>query len=172
MTHGELKFSLCLDNYNSNEIIKSGYMTKYKKISLPLILIVLLSPMISFGQCNTDDFLDKCASNLGTFNYIKSFNINASPRKRANSEYSYVFSKGSTYKVIVCNENVVGGEMLIGLYDRNHNLIASTYNEKSNKYYSELQYPCSATGVYYIKATFKGAKRGCGMFLLGFSRDQ
>lgn len=146
-------------------------MEKKKRIMLIMIMSALLFPSISSGQCETNDFLDKCASGLGTYNYIKSFTLNVKQRKNSNTEYSYVFSKGSTYMLIVCNDNVVGGNMAMNLYDRNHKLIASTYDEKNNKYYSNLVYPCSATGVYYFKATFQDAKKGCGVFIIGFSKD-
>lgn len=146
-------------------------MKKNKELKLLLILCAWLFPLISFGQCNTDAFLDKCASNLGTFNYIKSFSINASPRKRANSENSFVFSKGSTYILIACKENSVGGTMIINLYDRNHNLIGSTYDEKTKKHCADMRYSCSSTGVYYIKVAFEGTKKGCGMCILGFNKD-
>ena len=145
-----------------------------KKVSKQLFLIILGSFLFlttSLSQCGSDAFLDKCASNLGTFNYIKSFTSIANPRKRDNSEFSYVFSKGSTYLMLGCTENLHGGYMIISLYDRNHNLIVSTYSDKNKKNYSELLYPCSATGVYYIKATFQDAKTGCGMCILGFNKD-
>lgn len=146
-------------------------MKKNKELKILFFLMVLLFPVSVFGQCDTDLFLDRCASNLGTYNYIKSFSITASPRKKAIPEYSYVFSKGSTYMLIVCDENVKGGRMIVSLYDREHKLIASTYDEKNNKYYTDLLYPCEATGVYYIRATFEGSKGGCGMCILGFNKE-
>ena len=157
-------------NY-SDEKENSGFVRKYVKLYLLLIISLIIFPALSFGQCDTDVFLDKCSSNLGTYNYIKSFVTNANPQKKTNPEFSYVFSKGSTYIMIACTENEAGGNLIISLYDRNHYLIASTYDEKTKKYYNELQYPCSATGVYYIKATFEGTKKACGMCILGFSRN-
>jgi hypothetical protein len=141
------------------------------KIFLVLVICTLLIPVNSFGQCESDAFLDKCAQNLGTYNYIKSFVAYANPKKKANSESTYVFSKGSTYMLLACTENASSGKLVVSLYDRDNNLIASTYDEKANKYYTELQYPCSATGVYHIKATFEGSKKGCGLCILGFSKD-
>jgi|WetSurSiteA1Bulk_404760.scaffolds.fasta_scaffold36924_1 hypothetical protein len=160
-----------LSSVISNSGIHSDYMKSIFKSCFYIILFVFVFPLRSFGQCETDAVLDKCASGMGTYNYIKSFIADANPRKKANSEYSYVFSKGSTYIMIACNEKVIGGEMVINLYDRNHVLIASTWDEKSKKHYTDLEYPCSATGVYYIKATFDAAKSGCGMCILGFSKD-
>jgi hypothetical protein len=146
-------------------------MEKNKKLLILLLICTTLFPLISDAQCDTDIFLDKCATNLGSFNYIKSFSLTARPKKKANSEFSYVFSKGSSYMLIVCNENSDGGEMLINLYDREHNLIGSTYDEKTKKHFPDMIYSCSATGVYYIKASYEGAKKGCGMFILGFNKD-
>ena len=145
-------------------------MKKAKEIKILLLLSIFLFPSATYGQCDTDLFLDQCASGLGTYNYIKSFSVNVS-RKKVTPEYSYVFSKGSTYMLIVCDQNVVGGKMVVNLLDRNHKFIASTYDEKNNKYYSDLLYPCEATGVYYIQTTFEGSKGGCGMCILGFNKE-
>jgi hypothetical protein len=146
-------------------------MWENKKLLLLLLVCVTLFPLISAGQCDSDAFLDKCATNLGSFNYIKSFSLNTRPKKKAYSEFSYVFSKGSSYMLIVCNENSDEGEMLINLYDREHKLIACTYYEKTKKHFPNLVYSCSATGVYYIKASIEGTKKCCGMFILGFNKD-
>jgi hypothetical protein len=146
-------------------------MKNHYKVSSILLVILFLFPLHSSGQCDPDKLLDKCASNLGTYNYIKSFVAYANPRKKSDSENTYVFSKGSTYKLIACDEDGARGRMIISLYDRNRSLIACTFNDKTGKYYTELLYPCSSTGVYYIKATFENTKNGCGMFILGFTKD-
>jgi len=141
------------------------------KIRIFLISLFVLCSFSVFGQCDSDSMLDECAHNLGTFNYIKSYVIKASSHRKSHPGYSYVFSKGSTYLLIACEENLKGGRMIINLYDREHNLIASTYNEKENKYFPELRYSCETTGLYYIKATFEGSKGGCGMCILGFDKE-
>ena len=156
---------------NKKMNMDSRNMKKNIRLILLIVIGVSLFTKYSFGQYETDVFLDKCASNLGTYNYINSFISYAHQRKKATTEYSYIFSKGSSYMMVACTENASGGKMVISLYDRNHNLIASTYDEETKKYYPDLLYPCSATGVYYIKATFEGTKNGCGMCILGFSKD-
>lgn len=146
-------------------------MKKYFGALMMITILTASMPQIIKGQCETDEFLDKCASNLGTYNYIKTFITQTSSKKKTNPENLYVFSKGSTYKIIACLGDP-GGNMIINLYDKNHNLIASTYNEETKKHYTELQYPCPVTGVYYIRTTFEGIKEGCGMCILGFSKDE
>src|ERR1039458_616769 len=100
----------------------------------------------AFAQCTSDAFLDKCASSLGEFTFIKSFNITIDKKSSDSKyEYSYVFSKGSTYKIIICDENINGNKMIVTLFDRNHKLIATNFNKASKKVYPLFSYPCSAT---------------------------
>ncbi len=146
-------------------------MQVVRNIKALLLSAFILGSVNVYGQCDSDMLLDQCAHNLGTYNYIKSFSMKASSHRKSNHEYSYVFSKGSNYLIIVCDQNLKGGKMIVNLYDREHNLIGSTFDEKENKYYPELRYSCETTGVYYIKASFEGSKGGCGMCILGFNKE-
>lgn len=141
-----------------------------KMLKIILLLTVIMSSASSFGQCDSDEFLDNCAANLETYTFIKAFNV--SMKKSDKVEYSYVFSKGSSYMIIVCDQNVPGKKMIVNLYDRNHKLIVSSYNRKTKSYYPSLVYPCSATGVYYMEATFEDSKGGCGVCILGFKKSE
>lgn len=144
-----------------------------KKLNLTLLIAFLLLSRIGFGQCTGDDFLDKCAASLGTFTFIKSFNVDINKSKGAEGkvEYSYVFSKGSNYMLIVCDQNISGKRMILNLYDRNHKLIVSSYNKQTKKFYPSISYPCSATGVYYMESVFENDAGGCGVNILGFSKQ-
>ena len=92
---------------------------------------------IANAQCSSDAFMDNCSSALDDFNFIKSFEY-ANPKGGAKNEYSYVFSKGSTYRIVVCDENIAGNKMVISLYDRNHKLIASNFDKASKKVFPAL----------------------------------
>jgi hypothetical protein len=93
-------------------------------------------------------------------------------KKTDKVEYSYVFSKGSTYMIIACDQQKEGERMIVNLYDRNHKLIVSSYNKKTKTFYPDIIYPCSATGVYYMEVTFEGSKGGCGVTILGFKKNE
>lgn len=140
------------------------------KIRLIILLSAFLIPIHAFPQCDSDAFLDKCASKLETFTFIKAFNTIM--KKADKVENSYIFSKGSTYMIIICDQNVPGERMIVNLYDRNHKLIASSCNPKTKTYYPDLIYPCSATGVYYIEVSFEGTRGGCGVCILGFKKSE
>lgn len=134
-----------------------------------LVAIAILIPAIPQSQCDSEAFLDKCASNLGSFTFVKSFNVNLD-KSKDKQEFSYVFSKGSNYMLVVCDQNQQGGKMILNLYDRSHKFIASSYNKQSKKHYPSVTYPCSATGVYYIESTFENKSAGCGVSILGFEK--
>ena len=141
------------------------------KIKPMLVLGMLFASVIAFGQCESDEFMDHCASSLGSNTFIKAFQVKIKPKKEVKIEYSYVFSKGSSYTIIVCDQNQKGNRMIVNLYDRSHKLIASSYDRRSKKHYPDLVYPCSATGVYYIESTFEGSNPGCGVIILGFEKN-
>jgi len=85
------------------------------------------------------------------------------------SEFFYVFSEGSEYMIIACEENQGNGNMVISLYDREERLIATTSKENGGAY-SELKFICSSTGLYYLKVKFNDSKSGCGMCMLGVKK--
>lgn len=126
--------------------------------------------MEATAQCNSDSLLVDCSPNLGTYNYIKSF-VTTSGHKKKSTEFSYVLSNGSTYLILGCTGKMSEGKINIRLYDRDHNLIASTYDEATGQYFPEIRYSCSSTGLYYITANIEGVRSGCGLCILGFSKN-
>ncbi|MGZ3862962.1 MAG: hypothetical protein ACXVPN_11165 [Bacteroidia bacterium] len=141
------------------------------KDHLSLFLIVTLSIILSSYKpctdCGSDAFIDKCAPSLGDYTFIKTFNIQVD-KADGKFEFSYVLSKGSNYRIVICDQNSEGNKMIVNFYDRNKKLIASNYLKNSKKFFPSLNYTCSATGVYYIEASFENGKSGCGANILGF----
>lgn len=133
--------------------------------------LAFLLSFSNYGQCSSDSFYDDCSTHLGNALLIKAFNIeSASFNKGENyTTYNYVFSKGTTYIITSCD--VENNNMIIELYDRNKNLIVSNYDKNSRKFYKKIAYPCAATGVYYLKYKFKKNTNGCGISMLGFTKQ-
>ena len=146
-------------------------MKKFKVLTLVLLMGYIFFPRITYGQCDLDNFLDNCAPSLDTYTYIKKFPVTIKRKKSENVVFSYVFSKGSTYKLIVCDQSKKGEKMIINFYDRNRKLITSTYDKKTRQHYEVLLFPCKATGVYYIEGQFEGSGGGCGVCILGFDKS-
>jgi hypothetical protein len=157
-------------NKNINSLALKNMIGNFSKnITLSFIAIMFVGFTNSLtAQCDSDDFMDDCAELLDEFNFIKAYDFE---NDKGGGSYSYVFSKGSMYKIIICDENIEGNRMVIKLLDRNRRMIASNYSARSKKYYPSIKYPCSATGVYYIEYSFEGGKASCGMNILGFSKQ-
>jgi hypothetical protein len=125
--------------------------------------------LTSSNPCGSDAFLDNCAPALGEYQYINKFDVNIK-EPGGNYEFSYVFSKGTNYRIVICDQNDKSNKMEVKLYDRNKKLIASNYMSSSKEYFPVLNYNCAATGVYHMEAKFKPSKTGCGVVILGFSK--
>lgn len=143
------------------------------KIFIYFIIILTTTSFISLPtptpSCDSDDFLDNCAPALGDFTFIKTFNVDVK-KSSEKTEYSYVFSKGSEYRIVICDQNIAGKKMVVNFYDRGKKLIGTNYLKSSKKFYPTINYQCSATGVYYIEAFFEEDKTGCGINMLGFKK--
>ncbi|OFY84214.1 MAG: hypothetical protein A3F72_14395 [Bacteroidetes bacterium RIFCSPLOWO2_12_FULL_35_15] len=132
-----------------------------------IAIATLTTSLTSGPDCGSDAFLDKYAPALGEFTFIKAFNVEINKADEKN-EFSYVFSKGSNYRIVICDPNPEGNKMVVNFYDRNKKLIASNYLKSSKKFFPTLNYTCSATGVYYVESYFENGKNGCGVNILGF----
>ena len=137
-----------------------------KGLFLLTSFVLVLIPNLTMSQCMDEKLKTTCSSLLDSFIFVKSFKVNS-----GSTEYSYVFSKGTMYMITVCDEaEEKGNKMVVELYDRAHKLVASSFDKKTGKHFAKIGYPCSATGVYYMKYSFKGGKTGCGVSVLGFKR--
>lgn len=120
--------------------------------------------------CDPDALLTKCAPSLEDFVFITTFKIN-SEKQGDKTNYSYVLSRGTNYKIVVCEQNPDGNRMIVNFYDRSKKLVASNYLKPSKKYFPSISYNCQVTGVYYVEAYFEGESKGCGLNILGFKKN-
>jgi len=142
-------------------------MRKLLFVSVAVFFMGFFGSQTAYAQCSDEDFLDECAAMLDSYMFLKSFNINLTDGKQ---EFSYVFSKGTTYLITVCDKGVDGSRMVVELFDRNRKKVSSNFAESTNKFYGKILYPCNATGVYYLDYKFETAeaKSNCGVSILGF----
>ncbi len=143
-------------------------MFNRNKIFFSFIFFVL-TVFVGKAQCDIDALMSKYAPVLDEFVFIKSFNIDVK-KDGDKSTYSYVFSRGNEYRIVLSDQNSTGKKMIINLLDRDKKLIASNFLKSGKKFYPTVNYICSATGVYYIEAYFEGDKQGCGINILGVKK--
>lgn len=135
-----------------------------KPVAILCLLPFLLFAFSSRAQCPTDN----CSSKLGNFTFIKSVSIDPGKVEGKPHQYSYLFSKGSTYMILVCDQSIKGSRLLVNIYDASRKLVATNHVKK--KIYESLTFPCNATGIYYIESYYEGSKDACGVNILGFSK--
>lgn len=112
---------------------------------------IALSFTMSNAQCQADECVSKISDG---YIFLKSYKM----EKAGNEvEYSYVFSKDTDYMLVTCNANNV----IVTLFDSNKKMIATNYDPKTEKYYTALAYNCKATGIYYLKYSFKENSECC-----------
>ena len=103
------------------------------------IVSVLLFFTLSFNmsaQCSTSN----CSSNLGgDYTYIKTIYVDQTKLQPAPNQISYLFSKGSTYKILCCDQEIKGSRLVVNVYDRSKNLIATNKQKKKVvRYFSNM----------------------------------
>lgn len=142
-----------------------------KKIVIFILLASCSMIIFAFLPSKTcyEELFQKNCDALEPYTFIKSFPIEIN-KQGQKFEYSYVFSKDSEYRVVIGDTKEVGKRMIVNFYDRNKKFVASNYVKQSKKFYSSINYLCTATGVYYVEASYEGDKPGCGVNILGFKK--
>lgn len=141
-----------------------------KKLIFALgIIFIFASVQQTYAQCDTEKHVEACIPKLQSgFTFLKSYNIDGQGGAKDKVEYSYVFTKGATYQVMICNDGEATDGIVLTLYDSNRKKVASTKYEGSTL--SSISFPCQVTGIYYITFTFEGSSKYCGGSVLGFKR--
>ncbi len=142
-----------------------------KKIITLMIISLLTAAELSFGQCNAMTNKGKGISQLSPgFTFIKSYLLDGGrENSKGEIEYSFVFSKGTSYMLTLVNNLGQSDNIEIKLYDPAHKLLVTNYDKKSNKYFPVV-YPCKGTGVHYMTFKFSEGSDKCGLSVLGFKR--
>jgi len=144
-----------------------------KSISIVILLFFSLGFVNrGFSQCDSNQISEASIKEIPTdFTFLKTFKIDGKGGSKDKIEYSYVFSKDTNYSI---NISALGVEeantdgIIVSMYDAKRNQVVT--NLVDGNIYSEIQYPCSATGIYYITFTFQNSINYCGGCALGFKR--
>lgn len=140
-----------------------------KKLILFVAIIFLLNASDAVGQCNSENLSSQCIPKLAAgFNFLKSYKIDGDGGNKDKVEYSYVFLKGTSYMINICAPSQPTDGIVVSLFDSNRNKVISS--KLNDQFISAIQYPCNATGVYYIQYTFEKPSSYCGGSALGFKR--
>ena len=142
-----------------------------------LVFILLMGLFVnSNAQCDTEQYTDNCLGELKSgYTFVKSFKIDGKSGKKDKVETSYVFAKGTKYYLNVCSgafdpnlKEEDSDGIVVSLYNGKRKLVGTNF--VAGKFYQGINFPCNATGIYYITYTFKDSEEFCGGSVLGFKR--
>lgn len=138
---------------------------------LAFTLFTLLGTLlVARAQCNSEPLVDEVLNFLKekNFNFLKSYKIDGQKGTNKEVEYSYVFSAGTTYMIVV-NNGVKNAEgIIITVEDAERNEIAKSFI--GDTYVPAVQIICNRTGIYYLRFTLVDKKHDCAAAVLGFKR--
>lgn len=143
-------------------------MKKYLFISLAVFGSMAFYSDVN-AQCDAMKHKGACVGQLADgFTFIKSYLLDgAKSNGKGEIEYSFVFSKGTTYMLTIANNEGKTDNVQVTLLDPNGKELAT--NMHGGKYYP-IGYACKTTGVHYMKFKFNGTDDECGLSVLGFKR--
>src|SRR5690554_7736474 len=82
------------------------------------VIFMTASVSQAYAQCNTDKHIEACIPQLPSgFTFLKSYNIDGQGGAKDKVEYSYVFTKGATYNIMICNDGESTDGIILTLYE-------------------------------------------------------
>jgi hypothetical protein len=136
------------------------------KKNFVILSLLLIIPILLSGQ-STDPLISKCAMNTGANStYLKDFRVQLGKGDpQAELRYKQVFplSKNMKYRFTLCNSVNSKGELILKIKDDTGKLILSSYDQKSGKTYSPVDFLCNKTGTYHLFFDFRDSQQGLGV---------
>jgi len=136
-----------------------------KKTIITLAFLFTLG-LLSFGQVS-DPLISKCATNAGTdAKYLKDFRIQLG-KATAQGDFRYKTNmslwKNTKYRFTMCNAENSKGQLILAIKDETNKLILSSYDKKTGKTYSYVDFECQKSGLYQISYDFTDGQQGSGV---------
>jgi hypothetical protein len=136
------------------------------KKTIITLTILFTFGFISFGQV-TDPLISKCVLNAGTSaKYLKDFRIqlgNTSPQSEFRYKANMSLWKNTRYRFTMCNAEDSKGQLILTIKDDTNKIILSSFDKKTGKIYSFVDFECQKSGIYLISYDFSDGQRGSGV---------
>jgi hypothetical protein len=136
-----------------------------KKFIITLTFLFALG-YIAFGQV-TDPLISNCAVNAGeNAKYLKDFRIQlGKAATQGDLRYKANMSlwKNTKYRFTMCNAENSKGQLILSIKDEANKLILSSFDKKTGKVYSFVDFECQKSGIYQISYDFTDGQQGSGV---------
>jgi hypothetical protein len=121
---------------------------------------------LSYGQV-TDPLISSCATNAGpNAKYLKDFRIQLG-KSAAQSDLRFKANmslwKNTKYRFTMCNADNSKGQLFLSIKDNSNKQILSSFDKKTGKIFSFVDFECQKSGIYQICYDFLNGQQGSGV---------
>jgi hypothetical protein len=136
-----------------------------KKIFITLTILFAFG-FLSFGQV-TDPMISNCVVNAGSnTKYLKDFRIQLGKTATQNDlrfKANMSLWKNTKYRFTMCNAGNSKGQLILSIKDDANKLILSSFNKKTGKIFTFVDFECQKSGIYQISYDFTDGQQGSGV---------
>jgi hypothetical protein len=133
------------------------------KKTIITLTILFAFGCLSFGQV-TDPLISNCAINAGpNAKYLKDFRIQLGKAANQNElRYKTNMSlwKNTKYRFTMCNAENSKGQLILAIKDDANKTILSSFDKKTGKIFSFVDFECQKSGIYQISYDFRDGQQG------------
>lgn len=136
------------------------------KTTILTLIFLFTIGFLSYGQV-TDPLISSCAVNAGpNAKYLKDFRIQLG-KGAAQSDLRYKANmslwKNTKYRFTMCNAENSKGQLFLSIKDDANKQILSSFDKKTGKIFSFVDFECQKSGIYQICYDFLNAQQGSGV---------
>jgi len=136
-----------------------------KKTIITLTFLFTIA-FLSFGQV-TDPLISSCAINAGPdAKYLKDFRIQlgkAAVQNELRYKANMSLWKNTKYRFTMCNAENSKGQLILSIKDDANKQILSSFDKKTGKIFSYVDFECQKSGIYQIRYDFINGQQGSGV---------
>lgn len=132
-----------------------------------LITFCLLLFLGVAAVAQTDALVTNCVMNAGpNAKYLKDFRIQLG-KAASQGELRYKANmslwKNTKYRFTMCNTDGSKGQLILTIKDDTNKTILSSYDQKTGKSYSFIDFICNKSGIYQLSYDFIEGQQGSGV---------
>lgn len=136
------------------------------KRSIFTFLFILAAGSLALAQ-STDPLVTKCVINAGPdARYLKDFRIQLGKATNTGDlRYKTQMSlwKNTKYRFSMCNADDSKGQLILSIKDDGNKTVISSFDQKSGKTYSYIDFTCNKSGIYQLNFDFINGEPGSGV---------
>ena len=136
------------------------------KTTIIILVFLFAIGFLSYGQV-TDPLISSCATNAGpNAKYLKDFRIQLG-KSAAQSDLRFKANmslwKNTKYRFTMCNADNSKGQLFLSIKDNSNKQIVSSFDKKTGKIFSFVDFECQKSGIYQICYDFLNGQQGSGV---------